>query len=90
MCDDCQQRMAPATARAIEAVTSGTHAAMLAGAGPVHEGLVAITDIGEMKYTYPAAMARPNTVAVYSLLEALGYTISEVERSRLQPPGSES
>lgn len=39
MCDDCQQRMAPATARAIEAVTSGTHAAMLAGAGPVHEGL---------------------------------------------------
>ena len=77
MCDDCQQRMAPATARAIEAVTSGTHAAMLAGAGPVHD-------------TYPAAMARPNTVAVYSLLEALGYTISEVERSRLQPPGSES
>lgn len=48
------------------------------------------TDIGEMKYTYPAAMARPNTVAVYSVLEALGYTISEVERSRLQPPGSES
>ena len=43
MCDDCQQRMAPATARAIEAVTSGTHAAMLAGAGLVHEGLVAIT-----------------------------------------------
>ena len=42
MCDDCQQRMAPATARAIEAVTSGTHAAMLAGAGLVHEGLVAI------------------------------------------------
>lgn len=43
MCDDCQQRMAPATARAIEAVTSGTHAAMLAGAGLVREGLVAIS-----------------------------------------------
>ena len=45
MCDDCQQRMAPATARAIEAVTSGTHAAMLVGAELGYEGLVGITFI---------------------------------------------
>lgn len=42
-----------------------------------------------MSYTYPAAMTRQETVALYGVLERLGYPVSDVERARLYPETGE-
>lgn len=43
------------------------------------------TQVGAMRYTWPEAMTRETTRLLYSVLEELGYTLSDAERARLYP-----
>lgn len=43
------------------------------------------TQVGAMRYTWPKAMTRETTRLLYSVLEELGYTLSDAERARLYP-----